>query len=342
MADLLRRVANLERATSFVSGLSAAQSSLVNGLVNGGMQIVQRGTSFALPNGTRTYTLDRWEGLRAATGSTVSQQTGPSPFNKVLRIQRDSGNTSVVDIKVAQSVETLEVTRFQGQRATLSFYARRGANLSSANGAVRVQVSAGTGTDQSHLGTVTGQTFPGDVLVPLTVDLVRYQLVVDVPANATGLAVIFTLSPTGTAGAADSIDVTGVQLEVGAAPSPFEHMPYVLTLWRCRRYYYRQVGNASNAAVLGVGTCLTTTSSYIVVTHPNAMRVAPTLAVSAASDVAIRTSATTTCSAVSMAAGGIDRSAVTADVASGLTAGHGAVLRLAVSASAWMEFVAEL
>ena len=44
------------------------------------------------------------------------------------------------------------------------------------------------------------------------------------PRRATQLAVLLSFTPSGTAGADDSISINGVQLEIGARASPFERI----------------------------------------------------------------------------------------------------------------------
>ena len=62
-----------------------------NAIINSHMDVWQRGTSFALASSTKTYTADRWACYRAATGCTVSRQTGPTGQAYAMRVQRDSG-----------------------------------------------------------------------------------------------------------------------------------------------------------------------------------------------------------------------------------------------------------
>jgi hypothetical protein len=110
-----------------------------NFFINGGTDIWQRGTSIALT--TSAYTSDRWQGYRAVAGSTVSRQvTGDTtnlPFIQYCaRVQRDSGNTATNTIYLGQSLETVNSIPLAGKTVTLSFYARAGANYSTASNAL--------------------------------------------------------------------------------------------------------------------------------------------------------------------------------------------------------------
>ena len=53
-------------------------------------------------------------------------------------------------------------------------------------------------------------------------------------------------TPTGTAGANDWIEITGIQVESGSIPTPFEVKPYGQELRECERYYQLvDVGNGT-------------------------------------------------------------------------------------------------
>ena len=88
------------------------------------------------------------------------------------------------------------------------------------------------------------------------------------------IAVQFTHSPAGTAGAADYYEITGVQLEVGSTATDFEHRSYGEELALCQRYYQQTTGiyhpilraYAPSATALGIS-----------VDFPVTMRVIPTL-----------------------------------------------------------------
>ncbi|NDB08575.1 MAG: hypothetical protein EBX97_07940 [Actinobacteria bacterium] len=105
-----------------------------NPVINGAFDIWQRGTSFANSASALAYTADRWYQARNATGMTISRQvtndTTNLPFIQYCsRVARDSGNTSTEVIRIVQSLETVNSIPFLGKTVTLSFYARKGADL---------------------------------------------------------------------------------------------------------------------------------------------------------------------------------------------------------------------
>jgi len=71
----------------------------------------------------------------------------------------------------------------------------------------------------------------------------------------------------------DYWQVTGVQLEVGSTPTPFEHRSYGEELATCLRYFYRTQG-ATNT--IGTGTAYNGSDLYVPFRFPVEMRATPT------------------------------------------------------------------
>jgi hypothetical protein len=220
------------------SALLPAGLGFRNVLINGSMDIWQRGTSFAGTAGI-VYSADRWFTYRAAgaTGHTASRQTGPTNFQYCLRMQRDSGNTSTADIYLEQDVESANSYAFAGKQFVLSFWARAGSNYSSASSLLTAQVWTGTGTDQRIQSGFTGGTTPGNSSVTLTTTWQQFYVYGVAAASTTQLGVRFGYTPVGTASTNDYFEVTGVQLEANYQPTPFEQLPIGVELALCQRYY---------------------------------------------------------------------------------------------------------
>lgn len=226
-----------------LSGITTGNAFRKNLLINGGFDVWQAGAggSASIAGGaTRTRTADCWWAIRqGTTGYTVSQQTGE--VNRyALKWQRDNGNASTQNMLLAQSLETANVVRLKrGTPPTLflSFYAKKGANYS--GGDLTANVVRGTATDQNVLDTYTGATTLATLTQTLTGTLTRYSVTVPADTSTNELGVRFTWTPTGAAGADDSITLENVQLEVASAATDFEYLPFDDTLRRCQRYYWK-------------------------------------------------------------------------------------------------------
>ena len=265
---------------AFVTG---GQTAGKNSIINGGMDVWQRGTSFTPASTTKVYTTDRWLSFRTATGMTITRQaTGDTtnlPFIQYnARIQRDSGNTSTATPYFIQAVETVNTIPLAGKTVTVSFYARRGANFSATSNLLKLQSFTGTGTDQDPTSfAYTGQVEAILQTFTLTTTWQRFSTTVTLGATVTEMDLVFSYNPTGTAGAADYYDLTGVQLEVGSTATPFSRAGGTIQgeLAACQRYYYR-LTNAGAAGVYGLGYAYSTTSVANLLTNPVQMRQTPT------------------------------------------------------------------
>jgi hypothetical protein len=230
-----------DSSTSTGLRYQGAMAAGKNAMINGGFDIWQRGTSFASSNSSTNYTTDRWNFYRGVvTGGTVSRQTsGLTGFQYAARVQRDSGNTSTDTLYFMQNVDTATSTPFAGKTVTLSYYARAGANFSPGGSNMGVQIYTGTGTDQNVLGTYTGINLLLDVNQAITTTWTRYSHTVAIASTVTEFCPRFLMAPTGTAGAADYFEITGVQLEIGSVATNFSRAGGTIQgeLAACQRYY---------------------------------------------------------------------------------------------------------
>ena len=264
-----------------------------NAIINGGFDIWQRGTS-GFTGTSYNYGADRWLMVRAgfAAGMTVSRQAaGLTGFDYCLRLQRSSGNTGTGDINIFQAFESVDSVPFAGKTVTLSFYARAGANYSAPGSVLISTIHRGTGIDQAAtnmsyawtggVGTVQSNT--------ITTSWARYTQTFTIPSNATQLGVAFSSGAlAGTAGAADFVEITGVQFEAGAVATPFRrNTPSIQAeLAACQRYYEKSYNpevapgtNTNNGSVYqGVSSDQYGSATYTI-NFQVTKRVTPSLAV---------------------------------------------------------------
>jgi len=221
-----------------------------NRIINGDMRIWQRGTTISDPtSGSNFYTADRWGCNRGgdATGAVVSRiASGLTGFEYALAMQRANGNTSTAAPSLWYSNESTNTYDLAGSQVTLSFWAKAGTTLSSSGSQMYVAVVSGTGTDQ-RIYSYTGGVAFSVTYQTITTSWVRYSFTGTVPSNATELGFQISFTPTGTAGADDSIKITGVQLEAGSTATEFERRPIGTELALCQRYYWKVATNVGRA-----------------------------------------------------------------------------------------------
>ena len=256
-----------------------------NAVINGGMDIWQRGTSIAIASNSVGYSADRmYITAQLNSASTVSRQATADTTNLpniqyCARVQRNAGQTGTGNA-ISQSMETINSIPFAGKQVTLSFYARAGANYSPTANALSVVLYSGTGTEQNINGGFTGQATPIATSATLTTTWQRFSFTGTIATTATELAFYFSANSTGTAGANDYFEITGVQLELGSTATTFSRAggSIGVELALCQRYYYQIGGTTFALQDFGNGHYYSLGAAYILTTFPVPMRVAPTTA----------------------------------------------------------------
>ena len=336
---------NLFSGGNNINSLMAAGK---NAVINGGFDIWQRGTSVAGSGASYNYTADRWQ-ITASSALTVTRQpTGDTtnlPFIQYCgRFQRNSGSTSTSLNLTYNSFETVNSIPYAGRTVTLSFYARRGANFSGASNLLNSLLISGTGTDQSAMIGYTGVSDVINQTVTLTTTWQRFTLTGTVPTNSTELAVGFYYTPTGTAGAADYFEITGVQLELGSVATTFARNASTIQgeLAACQRYYFRYTGNSASQNPVGTGFALSSTQAESVIPYPTTMRSTPSLSYSAAADITFTWSAGTSSTSSVNPDLGSPQFLLLRINTSGLTTGTGGYYRIETGTTKYIELSAEL
>ena len=235
-----------------------------NLIINGAFQCWQRSTSVSSQTGSGYKTTDRWR--TNASGGTYNQsrQTVPlgdsvvGDFKYFLRHEVTTGDNFT---GIQQRIE--DVQSVPEGTVTLSFYAK-GTNPNAGSIAIGTNQYFGTGgSPSSDVEVQNAATFT----VTSSWQRFNFQLTVaSISGKTLGtddnsyFQIQFTQAGTDASTDAWTLDITGVQLEVGEQATPFEHRSYGDELARCQRYFER-IGGYDYAAI-GNGMQRDTTQSH--------------------------------------------------------------------------------
>ncbi len=313
-----------------------------NLIINGAMQVAQRGTSFSSISSDQ-YTLDRFIAFHTSVTPTITQESLsvgqtdlPSSFRNYLRF---AAGTGAAILGFGTRIE--DVSKYYGTYK-LSFYAK---GTNPAGGSFQQRMIQRFGTGGSSQVITDNGTFT------VTSSWQRFEIDVTVPSVSgktigTGnyLQIQFTQPSTDSGTSAWTLDITGIQLEVGETATPFEHEDIATTLAKCQRYYFK-ILSTSNADAFAVGQNNTTLRSDGSLGFPVTMRASPTAieTTGTATDYLINTVGSSyTCNAVpSFIRANSQTAYFRFPTASTISAGSGAALRAAVSGS-YLAWSAEL
>jgi hypothetical protein len=320
-----------------------------NRIINGDMRIDQRneGASYAITS-SLYGSCDRWGSLAGANGVWSQQRvtTGSTDFPFAMRVQRTAGSTSTAVAYVGQVIETSNCQDLAGQSATVSFYATAGANFSASGTVINCNVYGGTGEDQGWLtlnqGSWTGFASLMTLSQAITTTRTRYSVTATLPSGIKEIAIRFDVIGTGTAGANDWFQITGVQLEAGSTATEFERRPIGTELALCQRYYVQHgVASGGNTIPLVNGYMFTTLQWEGVYHYPVEMRTTPTLTSTAPSTFSLRITGTAATAINAYAQTPKSMIIYTANAAAGAL-GYSQALSVAANNTGYLMFSAEL
>jgi hypothetical protein len=326
---------------------------MANPIINGGVDIWQRGTSFTGSN-TYIYTADRWAWRDTSGGlQTIGQVTSslPDGFQYGIRMGRNSGVTSTSAQLLQLPLETPNSIPYANQTITMSFYAKKGANFSPTQ--LSVILYSGTGTNQSVGGTTGGAgSWTGSSAIintsiaaaTLTTSWVRYSYTVTVGSTATQLAPHFQTTGVGTAGADDFIYLTGVQIDLGSVALPFRRSGGTLAgeLAAASRYYQRFTASANYSPIFPSGYVDTSTSVVNQAFFPVRMRTKPSSVEYANARIVDSAGSTYNISAIALTANVTEHIAEIQSTITGGTGGRYCYIQANNNAGAYVGFSAEL
>ena len=206
-----------------------------NRLYNGNMAIWQRATAGTSTAASAYSTADRWCGALGTTNLTLSQSSTvpagyPFPYSLQVATTTSTASTPLIE----QRIEYLNILDLvNGSNVTVSFWASQTAGT-----LMPLSVGLYYATAVNTFGTQTLAVSAAQNTPTLTSTLTYYTLTFTLTTSSgasNGLALRFTTGATASSG---TFLITGVQLEKGSTPSPFEVRPYPIELALCQRYYY--------------------------------------------------------------------------------------------------------
>ena len=256
-------------------GLVTGALSHRNLIINGAMQVAQRGTSVTGSTANTYQTCDRW--YHIASGATynssqesltVGQTDIPRQFQYFLRFDETTGNNNS---GVEQRVEN--ILSIAGETVTLSFYAK---GTNPGGGSMQIEF------DEYWDGSAQTQNTESFTLTSSWQRFTFTRTLTDPTGKTIGsnsfLGIKFRQPTVDTNTNAWTLDITGVQLEVGSVATPFEHRSYGEELARCQRYYQKLVDGsvAYNQSQL-ISSAYNSTRNFTKIFLKTVMRAVPSI-----------------------------------------------------------------
>ena len=276
-----------------------------NMVINGGMQVAQRGTSFT--STADLYTLDRFAiGHGTVNAMTVTQETDAPPgFQYSLKVLTGTGASSGAAGYgvLRQAIEGTNMYQLKfgtsdAESVTLSFYVK-----SSLTGTFAVSIRNQAG-NRAFAATYTISsantwefktiTIAGDTSGTWTADTgIGLHVQFDLGAGSNyDIATGAWTSGSNMFGGESTVKLTettnatwfltGLQVEVGSAATPFEFRSFAEELALCSRYYFQKI--KGNDEPVGVGVYKNNTQLRANIEFPTEMRSDPSVITSNSTD----------------------------------------------------------
>ena len=266
------------------TGTTTGYYGFKNRVINGAMDIAQRGTSFTSgANNNDAYVLDRFYILSDGNDAIDVTQTTTVPTGAKFSIGLDV-ETANKKFGIAQIIENANCFDAIGGAVTLSFQAKVSSTTKLDNIKCAIVAWSGTadsvtsdiisaweaeGTNPTLIANATYENTPANLNV--TTSFATYSVTANVDTASTSNIIVFIWSDVTDTTAGDFLYVTNVQLEKGSTATSFDYRPYGTELQLCQRYCHAfssySFGRARDADTFYNGN----------VTLGTTMRTAPTL-----------------------------------------------------------------
>jgi len=275
-----------------------------NLIINGAMQVAQRGTSNTGQTASGYFTCDRWRWSVGSLGTWTTRQSTDAPdgFANSLNAECTTADASPAandSLFLYHAFEGADLQQLgygtaNAQSITISFWIK--ATKTGAfqvnwknNSATRLISSVQTVNSANtwEYKTITFVGYTGGAITNDNNKQAQLEMFFDAGSN-------FRVNPTDTSWAAinngysqaygtninlgntvgNQVYITGVQLEVGSVATPFEHRSYGEELALCQRYFYRSIGGTI------VGAYVDSNRVDATIHFPTTMRATPTITAS--------------------------------------------------------------
>lgn len=308
-----RDIADLSSVSARLDTVGGSEGALSNRnlIVNGAMQVSQRGTSFSPPS-SGAYVVDRFHQYQGGGGVLYYEQStdAPAGFKNSLKITVNTADSSIASgdfYYMRYEAEGSDCSRLSlgtsdAQEFTFSFYVKSsltgtfsGAFQNSAvNRAYVFEYTINSAnTWERKTVTLTGDT-SGTWLTNTSVGL---RIAFDLGNGSSLRSSAGAWAGAGNYGSTGSVElvgtasatwqITGVQLEVGDTATDFEHRTYADELARCQRYYQQYDYTSTYHVILQPTFNISTGTCRGVFNFPVEMRASPTLSTNGAGNFRI-------------------------------------------------------
>jgi hypothetical protein len=342
-----------------------------NLIINGAMQVAQRGTSTASITADGYNTADRWKTDATTLGTWTQSVENDAPtgseFRKSLKMLCTTADASpaagdriaIVQSFEGQNVQSIKKGTSSASQLLLTFWVKSNLtgtyivelfdvdNTRQVSLSYTVLVSATWEKKTIVLPADTTGAFDNDANGSLDI---RFWLGVGSTYSsgtlntswASNTSANRAVGQTNLAAATSNYwQVTGVQLEVGAVATPFEFEDIGVTLVKCQRYFFKI--DFTTAGFIN-GFCDTTTSALCGFSFPQEMRSAPSLSPApTASNYEVRRAgvAASACTALVIGTASANGTRLQATTGATLVAGQGVILSSATGSQV-LYFSSEL
>jgi len=223
-----------------------------NRIINGGMDVAQRGTSFtstSSANNDDTYVLDRFYILSDGNDIIDVTQTTTVPTGAKYSIGLDV-ETVNKKFGIAQIIENANCFNLIGGNVTVSFQAKVSATTNLDNVKCAIVAWSGTadavtsdiisawgveGTNPTLIANATYENTPANLGV--TTSFATYSVTANVDTASTSNIILFIWSDVTTTSLGEFLYITNVQLEKGSTATSFDYRSIGTELHLCQRYF---------------------------------------------------------------------------------------------------------